>query len=101
MAASPQNPEFHRRGRAFALHIRAAAAPNSYRTVAGSGFVPISALRSSTGTTQAKESAMGRMLLLQTVLGHLALLEQKYPKKAASPVARRAKRYIARMRRQG
>lgn len=44
---------------------------------------------------------MGRMLLLQTVLGHLALLEQKYPKKAASPVARRAKRYIERIRRHG
>ena len=37
---------------------------------------------------------MNRMLLLQSVMGHLALLEQKYPKKAASPVARKAKRYI-------
>ena len=37
---------------------------------------------------------MNRRLLLQSVLGHLALLEEKYPKKAASPVARRAKRYI-------
>jgi hypothetical protein len=44
---------------------------------------------------------MGRMLLLQTLLGHLTLLEQKYPKKAASPVARRAKRYIERVRRHG
>jgi hypothetical protein len=42
---------------------------------------------------------MNRMLLLQSVLGHLALLEQKYPKKAASPVAKRAKRYIERVRR--
>jgi hypothetical protein len=42
---------------------------------------------------------MKNALLLQTVLGHLALLEQKYPKKAASPVARRAKRYIERLRR--
>jgi hypothetical protein len=41
---------------------------------------------------------MNRMLLLQSVLGHLALLEQKYPKKAASPVARRAKQYIERVR---
>ena len=41
---------------------------------------------------------MNRMLLLQTVMGHLALLEQKYPKKAASPVAKRAKRYIERLR---
>jgi hypothetical protein len=30
-------------------------------------------------------------LLLQSVLGHLALLAEKYPKKAASPVARKAK----------
>jgi len=44
---------------------------------------------------------MSRMLLLQSVLGHLALLEQKHPKKAASPVARRAKKYIERLRRQG
>ena len=34
--------------------------------------------------------------LLQTVLGHLALLEQKYPKKAASPVAKRLKRCLVR-----
>jgi len=44
---------------------------------------------------------MGRLLLLQSVLGHLALLEQKHPKKAASPVARRAKKYIERLRRHG
>ena len=37
---------------------------------------------------------MSRHLLLQSVLGHLALLAQKHPKKAASPVARRAKRYV-------
>jgi len=42
---------------------------------------------------------MNRMLLLQSLLGHLALLEQKYPKKAASPVARRTKRYIQRVQR--
>ena len=41
---------------------------------------------------------MNRMLLLQSVMGHLALLEQKYPKKAASPVARKAKRYIEGLR---
>ena len=41
---------------------------------------------------------MNRLLLLQSVMGHLALLEQKYPKKAASPVARKAKRYIERLR---
>jgi hypothetical protein len=46
-----------------------------------------------------KVQKMKNALLLQSVLGHLALLEQKYPKKAASPVARRAKRYIERLRR--
>ena len=34
---------------------------------------------------------MSRNLLMQSVLGHLALLAEKHPKKAASPVARRAK----------
>ncbi len=34
---------------------------------------------------------MSRHLLMQTVLGHLALLAEKHPRKAASPVARRAK----------
>lgn len=38
---------------------------------------------------------MSRHLLLESLLGHLALLAEKHPKKAASPVARRAKRYIA------
>ncbi len=42
---------------------------------------------------------MSRILLLQSVIGHLALLEQKHPKKAASPVAKRAKKYIAQLRR--
>ena len=37
---------------------------------------------------------MSRNLLLQSVLGHLALLAEKHPKKAASPVARRAKQYV-------
>ncbi len=37
---------------------------------------------------------MSRALLLQSLLGHLSLLAEKYPKKAASPVARRAKRYV-------
>jgi hypothetical protein len=36
---------------------------------------------------------MSRNLLLQSVLGHLALLAEKHPKKAASPVAKRAKKY--------
>jgi len=37
---------------------------------------------------------MSRNLLLQSVLGHLTLLAEKHPKKAASPVARRAKQYV-------
>jgi hypothetical protein len=37
---------------------------------------------------------MSRHLLLQSILNHMALLEEKYPKKAASPVAKRAKRYV-------
>lgn len=38
--------------------------------------------------------AMRRQMLLQSILGHLALLEEKHPRKAATPVARRAKRYV-------
>ena len=34
---------------------------------------------------------MGRHLLMQSLLGHLALLAEKHPKKASSIVARRAK----------
>ena len=37
---------------------------------------------------------MSRNLLLQSVLGHLSLLAEKHPKKAATTVARRAKRYV-------
>jgi hypothetical protein len=37
---------------------------------------------------------MSRNLLLQSVLGHLALLAEKHPKKAASPVAKRARQYV-------
>ena len=36
---------------------------------------------------------MSRQLLLQSLLGHLALLAEKHPKKAATPVAKAAKRY--------
>lgn len=36
---------------------------------------------------------MSRHLLLQSLLGHLALLAEKHPKKAASPVAKKAKQY--------
>lgn len=35
---------------------------------------------------------MQRNLLLQSILGHLSLLQEKYPKKAASPVAKRVER---------
>jgi hypothetical protein len=37
---------------------------------------------------------MRRELLLQSVLAHLTLLAEKHPKKAASPVAKRARQYI-------
>ena len=42
---------------------------------------------------------MSRHLLIETLLGHLALLEQRHPKKAASPVARKLKRHLSRTRR--
>ncbi len=42
---------------------------------------------------------MSRKLLLQSVMGHLSLLERKHPKKAASPIARRTKKYIAKLQR--
>lgn len=44
---------------------------------------------------------MNRNLLLESLVGHLALLEQRHPKKAASPVARRLKRHLSRVRRAG
>ncbi len=37
---------------------------------------------------------MSRQMLLQSLLGHMALLAEQHPDKAASPVARRAKRYV-------
>jgi hypothetical protein len=37
---------------------------------------------------------MSRHLLLQSVLGHLSLLAEKHPKKAATKVARRARQYV-------
>ena len=39
---------------------------------------------------------MSRLLLMESLLGHLALLAEKYPEKAASAVAKRAKR-VAKM----
>lgn len=41
---------------------------------------------------------MRRNLLIDTLIGHLALLEQRHPKKAASPVARRLKQHLTRPR---
>ena len=34
------------------------------------------------------------MMLLESIRGHLELLARKHPKKAASPVAKRVKRYL-------
>jgi len=34
------------------------------------------------------------LLLLQSIQGHLQLLAEKHPKKAASPVARKAREYV-------
>jgi hypothetical protein len=48
-----------------------------------------------------KEFVMSRNLLMESLLGHLALLERRHPKKAASTVARRLKRHISRSRRAG
>jgi hypothetical protein len=37
---------------------------------------------------------LGRKQLIESLKGHLALLEKVSPKKAASPVARRTHRYV-------
>jgi hypothetical protein len=42
---------------------------------------------------------MARTLLMESLLGHLALLKTRHPKKAASPVAKRLKRHISQSRR--
>ena len=39
---------------------------------------------------------MSRILLMESLLGHMALLAERYPKKAASTVTKRAKREIKR-----
>ncbi len=39
---------------------------------------------------------MSRILLMQSILGHMALLEEKYPRKASSPVTKRAKLAVKR-----
>jgi hypothetical protein len=38
--------------------------------------------------------SMGRKNLIESLKGHLALLEKVCPKKAASPVARRTHKYV-------
>ena len=35
-----------------------------------------------------------RKMLLETLVGHMELLESAYPRKASSPLARRARRYV-------
>ncbi|HWE94287.1 MAG TPA: hypothetical protein VG269_10010 [Tepidisphaeraceae bacterium] len=35
----------------------------------------------------------GRKMLLETLVGHFALLEAAHPRKASEPVARKARRY--------
>ena len=37
---------------------------------------------------------MSRVLLMQSILGHMALLAEKYPQKAATPLVKRAKRAV-------
>ena len=37
---------------------------------------------------------MSRFLLMQSILGHMALLAEKYPKKAASPVVKQCRRAV-------
>ena len=37
---------------------------------------------------------MSRVLLMESILGHMALLAEKYPKKAASPVVKNCKRVV-------
>ena len=49
--------------------------------------------------TVTERNAMSRNLLIETLLGHLALLQRRHPKKAASPVARKLKRHLAQSRR--
>jgi hypothetical protein len=35
-----------------------------------------------------------RKMLLETLVGHMELLESTYPRKASSPLARKARRYV-------
>ena len=38
--------------------------------------------------------SIGRKMLLETLAGHIALLESVNPRKASSPLARKTRRYI-------
>jgi hypothetical protein len=40
------------------------------------------------------EVRMSRALLMQSILGHMTLLAEKYPKKAALPLVKRARRAV-------
>jgi hypothetical protein len=42
---------------------------------------------------------MTRHLLIESLRGHLALLAERHPRKAASPVAKRLKRHLSRSKR--
>jgi hypothetical protein len=44
---------------------------------------------------------MGRNMLIESLMGHLALLERRHPKKAASTVAKKLKQHISKSRRIG
>ena len=37
---------------------------------------------------------MSRILLMESILGHMALLAEKYPKKAASPVVKNCRKAV-------
>ena len=37
---------------------------------------------------------MSRILLMESILGHMALLAEKYPKKAASPVVKNCRKVV-------
>lgn len=49
-------------------------------------------------TGQGADMSRNNMMLLESIRGHLELLAAKHPKKAASPVARRVKRYLNKAR---
>jgi hypothetical protein len=58
----------------------------------------MTSLREPAAIVSLKEFLMSRRLLLQSVMGHLSLLEQKHPRKANSAIAKRTRKYIAKLR---